>query len=122
MLPTLLGSGNNLTISIENGTYVLAYGSEALISGPPVQACNVSGQCLQAFSTHACMHLCVVGAMWRVGERSPSQHVLHMGHPDFPPGGCCTCSLGASHCHAIIGCLLGHGGTNGFLIKASQML
>ena len=80
MLPTLLGSGNNLTISVENGTYVLAYGSEALISGPPVQACNVSGQCLQAISTHACMHLCIAGGMWCVGERSPSQHVLHMGH------------------------------------------
>ena len=82
MLPTLLGGGNNLTISADNGTFVLAYGSEALISGPPIQACNVSGQCLQAFGMHAWMHMCVAWAMWCVG----AQHVVHMGPQHFPLG------------------------------------
>jgi uncharacterized surface protein with fasciclin (FAS1) repeats len=41
VLPTLLGGGNNLTITIDNGTYVLGDLSEAQISGPPTQACNL---------------------------------------------------------------------------------
>ena len=61
VLPTLLGSANNLTITIDNGTYVLGDLSEALISGPPSQACNVR-QCLQTFSTHAHVSLGPCGA------------------------------------------------------------
>ena len=84
MLPTLLGGGNNLTISVDNGTYVLAYGSEALISGPPVQACNVSGAACRLL---ICMHAYV----------SLGRCVRH-------PVTCAACGAHGSSKHSPWGC------------------
>lgn len=120
VLPTLLGGGNNLTITIDNGTYVLGDLSEAQISGPPTQACNVSGSACR-LSVRMHMHVCVAGAMWRVGKQVPVWHAVHMcmGHPDFPLGGAAHARVAAWPCWGQATAIQtldasgGHGGTIG---------